>query len=230
MQSIVLSDFPVILPLQELATRLRVRDDSSHSSRLEQLVRQAEAIARPKALCGVAYIEERAEDRVVVDGVQFSSRVLAVNLSPVNRVFPYLATCGTELEEWARGFDDLLDRYWVEAIQQAAMRIAFTSVERYLESAYGVSGTSRMGPGSLEDWPIQEQVALFRLLGDTEGQVGVRLTESCLMLPTKSVSGIRFMASGTWENCMFCPRPICPNRRAAYDPSLLSSRFGQPAP
>jgi hypothetical protein len=230
MQSIVLSNLPVSLPLQELATRLRIRDGSPSMSRLEQLVREAEAIARPKALCGVAYIEERAEDHVVVDGVQFSSRVLAVNLSPVNRVFPYLATCGTELDEWAKGFDDLLDRYWVEAIQQAAMRIAFTAVERHLESAYGVSETSRMGPGSLEDWPIQEQVALFRLLGDTEGQVGVRLTESCLMLPTKSVSGIRFMANGTWENCMLCPRPACPSRRAAYDPSLLSSRFGQPAP
>ena len=87
-----------------------------------------------------------------------------------------------------------------------------------------------MGPGSLADWPIQEQVNLFRLLGDTEAQVGVLLTESCLMLPTKSVSGIRFMASESWENCMLCPRPICPSRRAAYDPSLLSSRFGQLAP
>ncbi len=230
MRSIVLKDMAVALSLRELGARLRVRDGSPQMSELEQMAREAEAIARPKALCGVAYIEARADDRVVVDGVQFSSRVLAVNLAPVNRVFPYVATCGTELDEWATKFDDLLERYWSEAIREAAMRIAFSSVERYLESTYGVTETSRMNPGSLQDWPIQEQVPLFQLLGDTEAQVGVRLTESYLMLPTKSVSGIRFTASSSWENCMLCPRPVCPNRRAKYDPALFSTRFGQPVP
>ncbi len=230
MQSIVLKDLPVSLPLQEFAARLRFRDGSPQIAELGQMVSEAEAIAKPKALCGVAYIEERDDERVVVDGVRFSSHVLAVNLAPVNRVFPYVATCGTELDEWAAGFDDMVERYWSEAIREAAMRIAFTAVERYLESAYGVSGTSRMNPGSLADWPIQEQVGLFQLLGDTESQVGVRLTESCLMLPTKSVSGIRFTASSTWENCMLCPRAACPNRRANYDLALSSTRFGQPVP
>lgn len=227
MQSTILHGMPVVLPSQELASRLRVRDGSPQRSELEQMVREAEAIARPKAMCGVAFIEERAEDRVVVDGVQFSSRVLAVNLEPVNRVFPYVATCGIELDEWASSFDDVLERYWSEAIREAAMRVAFSEVERYLESTYGVTETSRMNPGSLEDWPIQQQAHLFRLLGDTEGQIGVRLTESYLMLPTKSVSGIRFTASSSWENCMLCPRAVCPNRRARYDAGMFASRFGQ---
>ena len=42
----------------------------------------------------------------------------------------------------------------------------------------------------MADWPIEEQQPLFRLLGDTERAVGVRLTDSMLMVPTKSVSGI----------------------------------------
>ena len=230
MQSIVLKDMPVTLPLRELATRLRVREGSWQWSDLERMVSSAEAVASPKALCGVAYIEDRTENSVVIDGIDFSSRILAVNLAPVNRVFPYIATCGTELDEWAKQFDDLLERFWSEAIREAAMRVAFTAVDRYLESEYGVVETSRMNPGSLADWPIQEQVPLFQMLGYTEGQVGVRLTDSYLMLPTKSVSGIRFTAASDWENCMLCPRPVCPNRRARYDPTLFSERFEPHAP
>ena len=66
---------------------------------------------------------------------------------------------------------------------------------------------------------------LFSLIGDAEAAIGVRLTDSFLMLPTKSVSGIRFTAGSDWENCMLCPRPVCPNRRAKYDPVLLESRY-----
>lgn len=227
MQSIVLKDMPVSLPLRNLTAKLRIREGSSQEADLAKMIAEAEAIARPKALCGLAYIEERGEEQVVIEGVLFSSRVLAVNLEPVNRVFPYVATCGTELDAWAAKFDDVLDRYWSEAIREAAMRVAFSWVDTFLESTYRVTGTSRMNPGSLADWPVQEQIGLFKLLGDTESRVGVRLTESCLMLPTKSVSGIRFTAASTWENCMLCPRPDCPNRRAKHDPSLLAARYGQ---
>lgn len=82
-----------------------------------------------------------------------------------------------------------------------------------------------MSPGSLEDWPVSQQSALFSLLGDTQHAIGVQLTESCLMVPTKSVSGIRFPMEDSFESCQLCPREDCPGRRAPYDEALYARRF-----
>ena len=54
------------------------------------------------------------------------------------------------------------------------------------------------------------------ILGDTEETVGVCLTESCLMLPSKSVSGILFQDHTGHVNCALCPRENCPNRRVSF--------------
>lgn len=225
MQAVVLAGIPTKLPLEDLYKKLRVREGSSQQAELLGLIREAESIAVPKALCGVAYVDERGSDYVVLDGVRFTSRILAVNLAETHRAFPYLATCGTELEEWSKGLDDLLHKFWAEAIREAAMRNAMAAVADYLQETYKPGETSRMNPGSLSDWPLEEQVPLFQLLGDTEATVGVHLTESMLMLPAKTVSGIRFGAAGTFESCMLCPRPSCPNRRAPYDTALYGSRY-----
>lgn len=225
MEAIVLGDIAPRLSLQELRQRLHIAEDSSHAAELAALVREAEALARPKALCGVAYVEERGDEHVVVDGARFASRVLAVNIGQAQRVFPYIATCGTELEAWADAFDDLLYRFWSGAIREAAMRAAMAAVAEYLERTYAPGELSRMNPGSLGDWPIEEQVPLFRLLGDPEAAVGVRLTPGLLMVPSKSVSGIRFPTGEPFESCLLCPRPDCPNRRAAQDPDLYNRRY-----
>ena len=94
-----------------LVKRLRLRDGSSYLVDLQRLVDEAEIVARPKALYKVAFIDDRGDDDVVVEGVRLTSRVLAVNLEPVHRVFPYVATCGVELDAWARAQDDMLYKY-----------------------------------------------------------------------------------------------------------------------
>lgn len=227
MEAVILDDIPVQLPVESLFKQLRVSQDSPHAAALRELIQKADSIARPKAVCGVAYIDDRGEDFVVIDGVRFSSRVLAVNLQEANRTFPYVATCGVELEGWAKGIDDILQDYWADQISQAAVRIARAAVVDYLQDRYQPGELSRMSPGSLADWPIEEQQPLFQLLGDTENTIGVRLTDSMLMVPTKSVSGIHFASTGSYENCMLCPRASCPNRRAPYNPTLYDTRYRQ---
>jgi hypothetical protein len=76
-----------------------------------------------------------------------------------------------------------------------------------------------MSPGSLEDWPITEQPKLFSLFGNTERVIGVRLTDSLLMVPRKSISGILFPSEENFISCRLCPREVCPSRKAPYDES-----------
>ncbi|MGE5222062.1 MAG: vitamin B12 dependent-methionine synthase activation domain-containing protein, partial [Omnitrophica WOR_2 bacterium] len=86
-----------------------------------------------------------------------------------------------------------------------------------------------MNPGSLEDWPLSEQNSLFALLGDVTETTGVRLTDSMLMQPTKSVSGIYFTSAEGFASCQLCPRQACPNRRATYDPDLFQQKYARVA-
>ncbi len=208
-----------------LMRMLHIQEGSEDSRRLEELIREAEDIARPKVLYKVAYIDERGEDSVTIEGIQFTSRVLRVNLDQVYRVFPYVMTCGRELEDWSNNLEDFLERFWADKIMEAALACATRAFDAHFKENYHVGPTASMNPGSLEDWPITEQKSLFALLGDSFPKTGVELTESFLMLPVKSVSGIRFPTQTNYENCQLCPRQNCPGRRSPYDETLFERKY-----
>jgi len=209
-----------------LARRLRLRPESGMMQDLSRLVDEAQAIARPKGLYRLAFIEGKGADHVVIDGLRFSSRVLRVNLQEVQRVFVYVATCGVELAQWYGAQEGLLYQFWAETIAELALRVALKAVRREVVRRYRPGPLSTMNPGSLTDWPLEEQRWLFQLLGSTEESVGVHLTESMLMLPVKSVSGILFETESRFSSCQLCPRERCRERRAPYQAGLMDSKYG----
>jgi hypothetical protein len=83
-----------------------------------------------------------------------------------------------------------------------------------------------MNPGSLHDWPLKEQRVLFDMLGDPKATIGVELLHTYLMRPAKTVSGLLFTTQDSYVNCRLCPREVCPNRRAGYDPALYATKYG----
>ena len=220
MEPIILNDIPFEIDMEALKKRLRLKEGSPLIADLAGLVQEALKIGRPKALYGVAFIDSKGEDSVMVDGIGFTSRVLRINLDPVHRVFPFVATCGMELQDWAETKDDMLQGFWAETIKEFALQSARVALEAHLGATFQPGATSTMNPGSLEDWPITQQRPLFTLLGDTEALIGVRLTDTMLMVPTKTVSGMRFQTDTSFVSCMLCPREECPNRRAARDENV----------
>jgi hypothetical protein len=225
MDRVVLGDIPFQPDLNVLMKRVRIGETSPYATDLAQFLYGARAMARPKAMYRVGYVESRGDDHVVIDGVTLRSRVLCVNLEHAHRVLLYVATCGTELVGWTDSLDDLLQKYWAEAVQHMALRAASAAMNAHMVECYHLGKTSTMAPGSLKDWPLREQRPLFTLLGDTEGTIGVRLSDSLLMLPTKSVSGIRFPTEENFKSCQLCPSPDCPGRRAAYDRELYDKKY-----
>ncbi len=111
---------------------------------------------------------------------------------------------------------DLLKQYYLEEIANIALEQAADWLAAHLETRYGLGPLSNMSPGSLEDWPITEQAKLFSIFGDTEKLIGVRLTDSMLMVPRKSISGILFPSEEGFVACQLCERENCPGRKAAY--------------
>jgi hypothetical protein len=213
-----------------LLRRVRLRPGTARAGEFLHLLEEAGPLARPRAFYQLASITALGEDWVELDGVRFASRVLRVNLEPIYRVFPYLATCGPELQQWAAAMDDMLLSFWAETIEEAALWNALNTVQESMRELYQVGHTASMNPGSLEDWPIQQQQVLFGLFGPPAAQIGVQLTETMLMLPTKTVSGIRFETEADFESCQLCPREGCPGRRAGYDPDLYDRRYDLHAP
>ena len=99
MYPIILDNISFQPKLDSLMKAFHTREGSSSAARLERIAADAQAIAKPKAVYKVAFIESKGEDHVVVDGITLTSRVLRVNLEEVHRVFLYVATCGTEMDE-----------------------------------------------------------------------------------------------------------------------------------
>ena len=223
----VLDNIPFAIDVDRLARKLHIQDQPGYAERAAQLARQAEAVARPRGLYRIAYIEAKGDDTVVIEGVTLTSRVLRVNLEQAHRVVPFVATCGRELQEWAAAITDMLEQFWADTILEMAVRTAWEAVRTHITDHVQPGPTSIMNPGSLPDWPIEEQRPLFTLLGNVRDLVGVELTDSFLMVPIKSVSGISFPTEVSFENCQLCPRERCPGRRAPYDPDLYESRYLQ---
>ena len=119
----------------------------------------------------------------------------------------------------------MLTRWWADGIMQMALAPAMDAVNAYVQDEFHPGKTARMNPGSLSDWPISEQSPLWSLLGDPTPSIGVRLTDSFLMIPAKSVTGIQFPSEVSYENCQLCPREICPGRRAPYDKTLYEAKY-----
>ena len=228
MEPHILNDIPYLADIDFFKRRLRILETGPSLSRFQTLIDEAQKIARPKAMYRPVYIEDRTEEAIKVEGKWFRSRVLTVNLRLAHRIFLYVATCGLELDEWARGKKEVLEAFWAGSIKEAALRFAIKAVGIHLEEHYHPGRTSQQNPGSLEDFPLAEQKALFALMGDTRSAVGVTLLSSLMMSPTHSVSGIIFPTTEDFQSCLLCPREQCPGRRADYDPTLYDRKYSRP--
>jgi len=222
MEIVILDEINFAPQTARVFKKLHVKPESRSEDLVLSLLEEARQIARPKAMYRVAGIDRKTETDVVIEGIQMQSRVMAVNLKNVHRVFPYLVTSGRELFDWKMSHEDMLDSYYADEISQMALRAAEIHFLDHLKTTYQVEKTSSMNPGSLEDWPITAQQSLFQLLGDPMEAIGVELLDSMLMLPNQTVSGIRFVSQNGFSNCELCPRECCPHRRTPYNPDLIN--------
>lgn len=199
-----------------LLETFHINAESDVARQLAALAHTASQIGKPKAVYKEAVIEAKGHDYIIVDGIKLTSQILRTNLESTQKIYPYVLTCGRELADWADTLDDMLAAFWADKIMEMALETAVTAFEGHLETHYNPGSISNMNPGSLEDWPISQQKKLFSILGDPLNKIGVQLTDSYLMLPLKSLSGVRFHSSIEFVNCQLCSRENCPNRRVEY--------------
>ena len=158
----------------------------------QEVLEEAQSLLAPAALYSLLPVRAVEHEQILLDGgAVFAGPLASRALAGAAELAVAVCTIGSALEErssalFAAG----------HLLQGLAMDGAGTAAVRLLAGAVGVricdEATARSlsvgmsaSPGQ-EGWPITQQRALFGLL-PTE-KIGVRLTDSCLMLPRKSVS------------------------------------------
>ena len=142
--------------------------------------------------------------------------IIARQLVGATHFAVFVATAGAEFEEW-RKKGDLLESFIADALGSVMAERCADEMEKALQASIDKLGwkrTNRFSPGYCE-WATVEQLKLIPLLGNPN-PCGVWLTESALMWPVKSVSGI----IGLGENvsyhdytCQLCQLTHCFRRR-----------------
>jgi cobalamin-dependent methionine synthase I len=203
------------IPLAKFLEALHVTEDDDDAELFDRQRRQALDIARPKAVYE-RFKPETYADHVLINGERFNGEFIAEKLKGQESVIVYAATCGREIHDWASAFTDYFEQYAAETLKQFVLAMAMEALHKKAAGYFDPGKSiSTLNPGSLPQLPITEQRSLFAAL-NTAGDIGVVLTDSCLMVPNKSVSGIMFQTDGQFHNCQHCPRENCPGRRAEF--------------
>lgn len=220
-----LSNIPFELNAEALLSQAHIQTGSEDAETFLSLIDLAREHAAPKAVYAEGFIDARNGDTVTINGVAFTSTALTRNLADIERVFPFVATCGTEADAALPRDGDFLKEYWWDLIKNALLVCARATMMEQLRKRYRLVKTSAMFPGSGDTnvWPIQQQSLLFALLEDVEDHIGVTLTDSFLMVPGKSVSGIIFPTEKGYESCQVCHRATCPSRSAPFDSGVWNA-------
>ena len=220
----VIENIPIKQDSDDLVKGLRIRRNVEYiKDKLDSLIEAITPVMNPKALYLISFVDKIEGDQVTIGDTVFTSKVVRMNLEQVGRVFPYIVTAGSELDDVElskRQSAMLLDQ-----VKTVVVSKAYQYLRTHLAEKYGIKKLSSVAPGRLDAWPLTQQRELFSLFGDNVDRIGVRLTKTCLMVPVKTVSGLLFPSEAGFESCELCSREKCMGRRAAYDPNLVKT-FG----
>lgn len=152
---------------------------------------------------------------------QTSSRDLYKNLKGCDRALLFAATLGAEVDRLILRDTKLkVSRAVILQAAAAAYIEAFCDAENErLKEAYLKEGCflrPRFSPG-YGDFPLSIQKELLGAL-DAEKRIGITLTDSFMMLPSKSVTAVigvgRENSGGQPEGCVKCQKENCLFRRS----------------
>jgi hypothetical protein len=215
----ILSHIPFYFDFPQFCDRIHIDRYPESRPQVEELVDRSLTQIKPKAVYKICYIDARLDDAIKINPIEFHGKMLTKTLQNTERVFAYVATCGHELDEGQAAVDDFFVRFWFDTLKEMALECAISYLENHIKKQFSIPQLSSINPGSGEQefWPIEQQKDLFALIGDVDTLIGVQLTDSCLMVPNKTVSGLFFASDHPFVTCEFCSRADCPRRRAPHN-------------
>ena len=169
----------------------------------------------------VIYPGKRLESATlqVSDTILKAGKIITSAVREAGRFAVFIATAGQAFDAWNREIqqgDDMVRAFFADSIgsvlAEASVAVMQARIEREM-TAQGLFVSNSYSPGYC-DWPLIEQRKLFSFF--PEQFCGVTLTESCLMVPIKSVSGIIGIGKNVKKRlyaCDVCTMTTCVKNR-----------------
>lgn len=185
----------------------------------DSMFKKVAEVARP--LCMLQIFDGTLQSQAVrlhSGEVLHTGNVISHLLEGSTRFALFAATCGEafrDLQEQIKEENDMLHLFILDAIGNCVVERAGDLMEQLLEKEIGSDHhTNRFSPGYC-GWPLTDQKQLFSLLGNHP--CGITLSDSCLMSPIKSISGIIGIGERVNEKrygCQFCQMKTCYKRKS----------------
>jgi hypothetical protein len=221
-------EIPAQVDIKEVEKRVMgAKTTPRQSQMIKEIAEAAFKIARPLGLYKVACSKNIGEDKVDLDGVIFSSRVLNKLFAGSDTVIPFIVTEGKELDAFPIARGDMMKQFYLDTVKTLITANAVQYLRKHVQEKYHMPKNALMNPGEIEDWHISEQRPLFDLFGDVQKQIGVTLTGGGVMKPIKSRSGIIFPNDRGFETCQLCLQTRCTGRRCKFEPELYKFYLGK---
>lgn len=174
--------------LRYLRTNTRT-DDPAILALVEEAANAVERAARPKTIYRI-FPCVVTENGVTVENHVFQSKRLAQTVSGCRRIVIFGATLGIQTDRLIQSAlaTDTARAMAYQAAAAAKIEEVCDRLEANIKALHGVRLRQRYSPGYF-DLDITEQRALFQLIDATK-RIGLTLTDTCEMVPTKSVTAL----------------------------------------
>lgn len=185
---------------------------------IRELMSHCKEICMPQTACSVFNDPQiiKTSGKMILYGESFSlHKMVSAALQESTAIAVFIATCGREVEAYSKQLlqqGNILEGFIVDLIgSEIAEGMADYTHNRIMHemALSGMHTTNRYSPGYC-NWPVNDQKQLFRIMGDNT--CGVSLSESSLMQPIKSVSGIIGIGPGVINRgyaCAYCEADQC---------------------
>lgn len=183
----------------------------------EDIVRRTVPAARLRYVYRIVEAERLSSGQVRLDGVDFrTGGIIGSYLDGMTHACIFVATAGVEFDSAVRAINsegDIVADFIADSVGTVLAESAVDRLEHELELGEGLS--MPYSPGYC-GWDIKEQQQFFRLFPPQP--CGIKLSESSLMSPEKSISGFFAMGEHLQRqpyHCDICKNSKCYKRRSA---------------
>ena len=155
------------------------------------------------------------DHHIRINNIDFASnKIVYHQLKRSEQIAVFVCTAGESISQWSKQMIpvDPLKGFIADILGSVVVETAIDTIHQKLKDEIvraGLKITNRYSPGYC-GWHTSEQHKLFSLL--PKNICGIRLTESALMLPIKSVSGFIGIGSNVRFNpytCQLCEATDC---------------------
>jgi hypothetical protein len=195
---------------------------------IQKILRIVVPIVRPQAAYKPCKVESLGVESFKIEKVIFTNLMLKNQLGQVDSVFPFIATCGNEVDSIDTQNFSENDLYCYTVIKEMVMFSALDHLQNILKHRYSLDYIFYLTPGEFQGWKIKDRKRLLTIMGHAHEKLGVKIRKDFSLKPEKTLVGLFYSVPFNLESCQLCQKNPCMGRRAVYNESLLKLYLDKP--